>query len=197
MTHHIESPAWIKRAFVIHHWDFNQSDSYTDLFCKNLKADLKSALYVEFCEIYKGLCCQMLSVSCVSVSDKNIYFLKPESHLLLAFNLCESHETDVIDNCSKMFVWSVISYFMPCGTDVSSKASNDNFEWNTKRRSTADRHNSVNGRNEHTCLLYSRSMEKHKNKLDSKFNKNFNTCMCRNVNIDLYIASLVYTDALY
>jgi len=99
------------------------------------------------------------------VSDKQIYFLKSESHLLLAINLCESEERDVIDNCSKEFVYSLIEQFMPCDTDVSSEASNDNIELNAKRRSTADRHNSVNVRNEQKCLQYSRSVEKHKKNL--------------------------------
>jgi len=144
-TYHIESPAWIKRAYVIQWHVGNFYDNYTDLFCPNLTEDLETALYVELSDIYRGLCCQRKSVSCGTVSSKHIYLFKSESHLLLAVNLCDSHERDVIDNCSKQFVWSMTGEFMPCDTDIgrSSEASNDNVKLSSKRRSTADRHHGL------------------------------------------------------
>jgi len=186
-THHIESPAWIKRAYVIYQRVDNDYDNYTDLFCRDLTTYLKNAVYVELSDIYRGLCCQQRSVSCVSVSDKHSYFLKSESHLLLAVNLCESHERDVIDNCSTQFVQSMTNQFIQSDTGVSSEASNDNVELNTKCRSTADRHNSVNGRNEQKCLLYCRFVEKHENKLN--YNLNEKIKKGRNVNIAIYFVT--------
>jgi len=164
MAYNIESPDWINRAFVINWLIYNQYENNTYLFCTNLATDLKNVLFVELSDIYKGLCCQQKFVSCVSVSDKHIYFSKSESHLLLALNLCESHEKDVIDNCSRPFLRAMAG-------KVSSEAFYANVELNTKRRSTAYRQNSVNVRNEQKCLLYCRSVENYENKLDNNFNE--------------------------
>jgi len=133
ITHHIESPAWIKRTYVIYWRVNNDYDNYTDLFCTDLTTGLENALYVDLSDIYKGLCCQQKSVSYVNLSDKLIYFLKSERLLLLAVNLCESEERDVIDNCSVEFVKTMTNEFMSCDTDVSSGASNDNDELKTKQ----------------------------------------------------------------
>jgi len=191
VTYHIESPAWIKRAFVIYWRIDNFFDNFRDLFCTDLTKDLENALYVDLSDIYRGLCCQPKSVSCVSVSDEHIYILKSESHLLLAVNLRESHERNVIDNCSWQFAQYMTNLYMSCDTDVSSEASNDNVQLNTKRRSTADRHNSVNGRNEQKCLLYNRAVDKHGIKFDNHFNDK--AYEDRNVNIAFYRVATMST----
>jgi len=83
MIHHIESPAWINRAYVIHWRVFNPFDNYTDLFCTDLTSNLQNALYVKLSEIYyRGLCFQQKAFSCADVSDKHFYSLKSENHLL-------------------------------------------------------------------------------------------------------------------
>jgi len=190
-TCHIESPAWFKRAYVIRQRVDNTYDTYTDLFNTDLTKDFKKTLYVELSDIYNGLRCQLKSVSCVNVSDKHIYLLKSESHLLLAVNLCESLERDVIDNCSRQSVNTMISELMSCDTDVSSEASSDNVEWKSKRRSTTDRHNSVYGRIEQKCLMYCRSVDKHVDKLDNNFSEKI--IGCGNVNIAIYYVTAINT----
>jgi len=91
----------------------------------------------------------------------------------------------VIDhNCVKEYVQLILANFISYDTDVSSEASNDNVELNTKLRSTADRQNSVNGRKEQKCLLYRRCVEKHENKLDNDFNEKI--YKGTNVNIAIY-----------
>jgi len=160
-NYYIECPARIKRAFAIHDWVENLEDNFKNVFKMNMGRDIVNALYVELSDIYRGLLFQQKSVSYFNNSHKHIDLLKSKCHLTSAVNLCESHERD---NCSEEFGASIMLKFMPCDTDVSSATSNDNVEWNTKCRSTADRHNSVNGRNEQKCLLYSRSVEAVENK---------------------------------
>jgi len=46
-THHIGSPAWIKRAFVIHQRVDNNHDTYTDIFCTDLKSCFSTDLTKE------------------------------------------------------------------------------------------------------------------------------------------------------
>jgi len=123
-----------------------------------------NALYVALSDIYRGLLLQQNFNYSFDIFHEHIDLLKSKFHLTSAVNLCEFHEIDVIDNCSGEFFILIMSRFMPCNTDVSSEASNDNVELNTKRRYTADRHNSVNGRNEQKYLLYHRSVETHENK---------------------------------
>ena len=94
------------------------------------------------------------------MTDKHRHFLKSESHLLLAINLCESNERDVIHTLSLKLVKLPMYYFLSRDTDVSSNTSNDNVELNTEHRSTGDRQNSLNGRNAQKCLLYCSSTEK-------------------------------------
>jgi len=81
-----------------------------------------------------------------------------------------------------------MSLFMPCEPNLLNEASNENIELNTTPRSTADRHNSVNGDDEQKCLLYSRLVETREK------NKNITTIMNddqsekeRNVSLILYI----------
>jgi len=164
-TYHIESPIWVKRAFVIYDCIDNEEDNFTNLFKINLSSrELVNALYIELSDIYRGLVYQQKSVTCFNMSHKHMDLLKSKCHLTSAVNLCKSHVRDVIDNCSEEFFTLVNSRFMPCDTDVCSGSSNDNVEWNTKHRSTTGRRKSVNDRNEHKCLLYSRLVETRENK---------------------------------
>ena len=155
MIFSIESPGWINRGSIIYHRINNDFDNYTDLFCTHLKMDLQKAVYTELSDIYSGLRFQKNYFSYVPVSDKNKYFLKSESHLLFAVHLFEPNERDIIYNCNIHFVWLMVPNFMRINSDISSGASNDNIELNTAYRSTADRHNLLNGCNEQKCLLYS------------------------------------------
>jgi len=166
--YHIELPAWIKRANVINWRVDNEVDNYTDLFCTDLTTDLMKSVYVELADIYRGLCCQQKSVSCASESDKHIYFIQSERHMLLAVNLCESHERDVVDNYSIEFIRTMIGYFIPCGNEI--EFNNHIDAKNSRRRSTHHKQNSVIGRNEQKCLLYSCSVQNTKYKLDDNFN---------------------------
>ena len=47
-----ESQAWINRAIAIHKHLHNDCDSYTDLFCSNLKMDLQRVIYLVILFIY-------------------------------------------------------------------------------------------------------------------------------------------------
>jgi len=73
--------------------------------------------------------------------------------------------------------------FVTSNHDASSGSSNDNVELNTKHRSTADRHNSGNGRNEQKRLLYSRCVKEHENQLNKCYLSEAMSHECRNVNI--------------
>ena len=90
-------PAWITRAMAIYCRIINILDNHEDLFT-DLKPDLLCALNVELSDIYRALRYQQKSVSSLNVSDKHIYFLKAESHLLLASNLYQSCEDYTTDN---------------------------------------------------------------------------------------------------
>jgi len=159
---HIESPAWIKRAFLIH--DCLENKDYLKIAFKvNLRIDIVNALYVELSDIYMGLLFQQKSVTSFNISKKYTDLLKLQFHLTSAVNLFESHVRDVLDNCSEKFIASIASWFMPCDTDVSSGKSSDNIELNTNPRSSGDIQNSVNGRKEQKCLLYSRLMQRGEN----------------------------------
>ena len=81
ITCHIELPAWIKRAFVIYEWINTDKDNFTHLFSTDLTEDLQKALHAELSHLYKGICLQQKSVSCINVSDKYNYILKSEIHL--------------------------------------------------------------------------------------------------------------------
>ena len=122
----IESPAWIKRAFIIMNHVSYEFDNYINLFSTLLTTNLQNALYKELSDIYKGLYFQQRYFNCEKASDKHVYFLKSESHLLLAINLCELHEVDMIDNCSLEFVWLATHPF------VSSEESSHHVELNTE-----------------------------------------------------------------
>jgi len=127
-TFHIESPSWIKRAFVIYEYMESDEDNLKNFFKMNLSRDLLNALYVELSDIYRGLIFQQKYVSSFNISQKHIDLLKSKCHLTIAVNLCESHERDVIDNCSEEFFKSIMNRFMPCDTGGSCEASNDNVE---------------------------------------------------------------------
>ena len=47
VVYHIESSAWMKRAFVIYYRVYNVINNNTDLFCTCLTTDLQNALYLE------------------------------------------------------------------------------------------------------------------------------------------------------
>jgi len=108
----------------------------------------------------------------------------------LICNLCESSERDVKHNCRETFAWSMTSQltqFILGDTGVSSQASIDNVELNIKLRSTADRHNSVNGRSEQK----SRLVKKRENKLDYNFSEKTNES--RNISIAIYCVTKINT----
>jgi len=170
----IETPSFIKRAYVIYNRVNREDDNYTDLFDPDLTIDLQKALYIELSDIYRGLCFQKKSITSDSVSDKHMYLLKSENHLLLAISLCESPERDVIENFKYRLVETMTGDFRSCGLGVSCEENDDenvqsncpNVQ-NTKRKFSSDRQNSANGCNEHKCLLYSRSVEKHETEFDN------------------------------
>jgi len=168
----VELPAWIKRAYVIYYRLNNPYDNYQDLFCTDLTTDLQKALYVELSDIYRGLLFQQKSVGCVKVSDKQMHFLKSESHLLLAINLCKSSERDMIENCSVRFIECMISEYMPYDTNVTDESRgsiNYHVELDNKRGSIAVIQNSLNARNEQKCLLYCRFVIGDESKYFSNF----------------------------
>jgi len=119
------------------------------------------------------------------VSDKHIYFLGSEHHLLLAFKLCESPEKVLANNCSDIFLHLIVDYFMTSKTDVivSREKNNDNGELNTKQIYV--RQNIFNCCMEQKCLLYNRSVGKHECKLDNYYLKE-TIVEDRNVNIAVY-----------
>jgi len=191
-TYHMESPAWIKRTYVIHQRIYNVQDNYIDLFDCDLTTDLQNALCTELPDIYRGLHFQQKSVSCGNERDQRVFFLKSESHLLLAVNLCESHERSVMDMSSCEFDNSICSYFMRCDTYVSSGASNDSVELNTELRSTIDKKDSLNAGDEQKCLLHSRSVEKLENQI-AQNNCDERTEEGRSVNITVYHVTNINT----
>jgi len=167
--HYIESPAWIRRAFVIFLRVDNINDNYADLFNTNFRTDLQIALYVELSDIYRGLYYQQMSVSCVNVSDEHIYFLKSESHLLIAVNRCASGERDVLYKCSERFAIEMIKYFRPCDTEIFNGAIKHNVELNNERRSTAVRPNALTSCYQQKTLLYCQFGGKYENHIDQKY----------------------------
>jgi len=194
-TNHIESPAWLKRSFLICHRLDNDYDNYLDLFCTNLTTDLQNALRVELSDIYRGLAFQVKLVNCSNLSYKHINFLKSaESHLLLAVNQCESHERDAITNCTGQLVYLFVNdltiydadlsgepydgiegyvqsmtSFRSCDIDPSSGAKRDYFELKTKQRSRANANNSVGDCDEQKFLLDSQLVENLENKQDDNY----------------------------
>jgi len=120
-VYHITSPAWIKRAFLIYRRVNNDHDNFKDLFGTELTPAFKNALYVELSDIYGGLCFQQKSVSWVNVSDKHIYFLKSEMHLLRAINLCESYERDEMNNCPWRMYYLLVNDFRLYDPDLSTE----------------------------------------------------------------------------
>jgi len=189
-----ESPAWINRAFIIYQRVDNEYDNYEDLFSTNSPTDLQRSLYEELSDIYKGIHFHQMCVSGADVSDDRIYYLKAKSHLLLAINLCESHERDVIDISSLLSFKSIIAQFLFFDTDTSREASNDNVELNTKRGSTADKQNSLHGPDEQKLLLYHRSLAKHKKRVDNECTIE-KTNRSRGVSIAVYILSKFDTNS--
>jgi len=123
MINQIDAPAWLKRAYVIYQRIDNEHDYYTDLLrsdlTTDLPTDLQSELYSELSDIFKGLCFQQQSASIDNMTRKHIFSLKSESHLLLAVNMCESHERCVVDSCSRALVETMPSYFIFWDIDVS------------------------------------------------------------------------------
>jgi len=190
MRRDIESLSWVKRVFIIYWRVSNLHDNYTDLLNTNLSKDLQKALYEEFSNIFRGLSFQQKSVSCDSTLNKDIYFLKSKSHLLLAINLCESLERNMIENCSEEFVRSVVNEFMPVETDKLFGPTMYMIKMCTTRRSTVDEHNSLNSHNEQKCELYSRSVKKCENKLNNDFFSE-RTGVGRSVNIAFYRTTLL------
>jgi len=155
MIHYLESPAWIRRAFVIYSRVHNLKDNYADLFSINFGTDLQKALYVELSDIYRGLCFQQMSVTCVNVLEKYSDFLKSESHLLVSVNQCASCEKDVLYKCSLRFASNMIKFFKPYGTELLNGATKHNVELNNKRiSSTFERSNKSTGCYKQTSLLY-------------------------------------------
>ena len=77
--YHIESPAWIKWAFVINQHISHSTDNFTDLFCTDLTTDLQNALYVELSSIYKKKYFQQKSANCFNLSAKYMFFKIRES----------------------------------------------------------------------------------------------------------------------
>jgi len=173
VTRHIESPAWVKRSYVIHQCINNELEDYQKKLSTNLTRYLQKSLYEELSDMYRGLRFQQKSISGVS-SDRRLYFLKSENHMLLAINLCESHERDAIDNCSKEFAQSMIGDFISCDIGASDVSSNTDVGWNTEHglRCSDVRCSDVNSlysQNIQKCLLYSRIVERNENQLDNYY----------------------------
>jgi len=196
---YIKSPAWIQQAYIIYQQLGNEY-SFKHLFWKDLTTDLRKALHVELSDIYRGLCFHQTSVSCINVSDRHAYFLKSETHLLLATNLYESHERDVIYNCNKEFCISVIGDFVWCYTDLSIEPINDNVELNSKPSSKADKLN-LKGCSENKCFLYSRQSMGNLENRQLSYHLNKKLGNSENMSIVLYVvtetATGSNTQALY
>jgi len=192
LTYYIDSPAWINRSFVIYWRVNNEYDNYKDLFCTNFVTNLQNALYIELSDIYRGLRSHQKSINCIFVSDKFDYFVKSESHQLVAVNLCESHERFLLNTCSNGFTKVMMEHFMMCHTEVidSHEQDHNNGEFSTNRISV--RQNIFNGRKDQKYLLYSRSVENHEHKLDDYYMRE-NIIEDRNVNIAVSYVNEVNT----
>jgi len=166
---HIELPAWINRSFVIYWRVDNANDNYRDSYCTNLVTDLPNALYVELCDIYRGLSCLQKSIYCANLSDKHMCLLRAERHLLVAVELCKSHERILLNNCNKRFAHFISNCFIKNSSVVivHSEADNGNVELNNKRISDRQNTRIYDGCNEEKSLLYSRSVESYEQKLDN------------------------------
>jgi len=194
MVRRIESPSWIKRAYVIYSRVQNDDDNFRNLFCTDLNTRLQNSLCEVLSDVYKSLCFQQKSARCVSMSDKHALFLKSEKHLLQSVNLCESHKTEVIDNCSHKFSILFTASFIR-DTKSSSEVCNENANLNTKRRSKSSKNKTHNqnlfkGFRELNRLR--QTEEKHENKLDSPCVSD-KVCEARNVRIVEYIATPSHT----
>ena len=73
--------------------------------------------------------------------ERYIYFLKSESHLLLAVSLFESRRKDKILNYDRAYVKLMTSCFMECDTIVSNEASYQAVRLNSKTVSSVDNPN--------------------------------------------------------